>query len=334
MDDCPTTGSGLPTCCRAGSAPGGARPIPRSGVAAQAPSWRGRRANSGGPLVGCGATGIESARAQCRMSRPTRPPSPAVGTARRIAVEADRSGAIGASVAQVAPLAVVRRGGGDERLLEDTGVEGAALANKLVILTAVTQARELSGDEESHDALKRVRDEAQATFDGLLEQTPELMSALVRVRAQESSTTPGPQEPAMGSSTASAPSTPRAHRPARGPWPAARARRPERRRARTAPRRPCAERAISRARRWSIAPTDRRRARIASTARAAGAPRHPRHRASDACRALPRGDGPWPAPIVVVMVSRQRGRAVRRPPPPRSCRSDSRRENPPSTPKA
>lgn len=98
-------------------------------------------------------------------------------------------GVLGAAVAQALtlPLALVRRGGGEERLLENSGVEIAALANKLVILTAVTQALQLSGDDESHAALRRTRDETRATWDELLEQTPELMSALVRARAQEPS---------------------------------------------------------------------------------------------------------------------------------------------------
>ncbi len=98
-------------------------------------------------------------------------------------------GAFGAVAAQAAtlPLAIVRRGGGEERLLENTGVEGAALANKLVILTAVTAALELSGDEHSHTLLARTRDEAQVTWDELLDQTPVLMGALVRARAQEPS---------------------------------------------------------------------------------------------------------------------------------------------------
>ena len=98
-------------------------------------------------------------------------------------------GSVAATVAQVAtlPLALVRRGGGEERLLENTGVEGAAVANKLVILTAVTRALELAGDTESHRMLRAVRDETQATLDELLAQTPTLMGALVGARAQESS---------------------------------------------------------------------------------------------------------------------------------------------------
>ena len=98
-------------------------------------------------------------------------------------------GSVGATAAQAvtAPLAVVRKGGGEERLLENTGVEGAALANKLVILTAVTQALELSGDETSHARIDRVRAETQETWDQLLEQTPELMTQLVKARAGSSS---------------------------------------------------------------------------------------------------------------------------------------------------
>ena len=98
-------------------------------------------------------------------------------------------GAVGASVAQVVtlPVTAVRRGGGEERLLENTGVEGAALANKLVILHAVNRALELSGDEETTAAIDRVRTEALETWDELLEQTPELMTALVRARAHEPS---------------------------------------------------------------------------------------------------------------------------------------------------
>lgn len=98
-------------------------------------------------------------------------------------------GVVGATIGQMVslPLTVVRRGGGEERLLENAGVEGAALAIKLVILTAVTQALELTGDDASHQALRTARDEARATWDELLEQTPVLMKALVRARAQESS---------------------------------------------------------------------------------------------------------------------------------------------------
>jgi hypothetical protein len=51
----------------------------------------------------------------------------------------------------------------------------------------VTQALELSGDRASHTKLDRVRAEAQATWDELLAQTPELMTALVRARAHASS---------------------------------------------------------------------------------------------------------------------------------------------------
>lgn len=92
---------------------------------------------------------------------------------------------VGATVGQTAtlPLARLRKGGTQERLLENAGVEGAALANKLVILTAVSQAAALSGDEPTRAALTRVRDEARDTWDALLEQTPELMAALVAARA-------------------------------------------------------------------------------------------------------------------------------------------------------
>ena len=98
-------------------------------------------------------------------------------------------GSVGATAAQVVtlPLAIVRRGGGEERLLENAGVEGGVLANKVVILTAVTRALELSGDETSHARLDQVRAEAQATWDELLERTPELMTQLVRARASASS---------------------------------------------------------------------------------------------------------------------------------------------------
>ena len=98
-------------------------------------------------------------------------------------------GTVGATAAQVAtlPLAIVRRGGGEERLLENAGVEGAALANKLVILHAVNRALELSGDEATTAAIGRVRSEALQTWDELLEATPELMTALVRARAHEPS---------------------------------------------------------------------------------------------------------------------------------------------------
>jgi len=98
-------------------------------------------------------------------------------------------GAVGASVAQLVtlPVTAVRRGGGEERLLENAGVEGAALANKLVILTAVSTALEQSGDEESHAIVAQVRDEAFATWAELIEAVPGLMTALVRSRAHEPS---------------------------------------------------------------------------------------------------------------------------------------------------
>jgi hypothetical protein len=67
----------------------------------------------------------------------------------------------------------------EERLLENAGVEGAALANKLVILTAVAEAARLSGRDETAAALADVRDEASAMWDELREQVPELMRGLV-----------------------------------------------------------------------------------------------------------------------------------------------------------
>ena len=94
-------------------------------------------------------------------------------------------GTVGATVGQVAtaPFALLRQGGRQERLLENAGVEGAALANKLVILTAVNRALELSGEEDARAELARVRDEALQTWDELLEETPELMGSLVGAKA-------------------------------------------------------------------------------------------------------------------------------------------------------
>jgi hypothetical protein len=98
-------------------------------------------------------------------------------------------GAVAATGAQLAtaPLAIVRRGGGEERLLENAGVEAAALANKLVILTAVRRALALAEDASTGTAIDEVRSEAQASWDELLQQTPALMEALVRARAHEPS---------------------------------------------------------------------------------------------------------------------------------------------------
>ncbi len=98
-------------------------------------------------------------------------------------------GSIGATAAQVVtlPLAIVRRGGGEERLLENAGIEAAALANKLVILTAVRRALALAEDASTGAAIDEVRSEAQASWDELLRQTPHLMEALVRARAHEPS---------------------------------------------------------------------------------------------------------------------------------------------------
>ena len=95
------------------------------------------------------------------------------------------AGAIGASAAQVAtaPLAILRQGGRQERLLENAGIEGGILANKLVILTAVTRALESSDAREAEQAIRRVREEALATWEELLEATPSLMSALVSAKA-------------------------------------------------------------------------------------------------------------------------------------------------------
>ncbi len=95
------------------------------------------------------------------------------------------AGALGASAAQVAtaPLAILRQGGRQERLLENAGIEGAALANKLVILTAVTRALESSDARDAEQAIRRVREEALATWNELLEATPSLMSALVSAKA-------------------------------------------------------------------------------------------------------------------------------------------------------
>jgi ferritin-like metal-binding protein YciE len=97
------------------------------------------------------------------------------------------AGGVGANVAQIAigPLTGLRRAGGEERLLENAGVEGAALANKLVILTAVAEAASHTGDEETASTLASVRDEAQSTWDELLEATPQLMQALVAARSHE-----------------------------------------------------------------------------------------------------------------------------------------------------
>ncbi len=98
-------------------------------------------------------------------------------------------GTLAASVGQVAtlPLAILRRGGGEERLLENAGVEGAALANKLVILTACRQASEESGDQETLAVVERLRAETEETWDALLAAVPELMSALVTSRSLEPS---------------------------------------------------------------------------------------------------------------------------------------------------
>jgi hypothetical protein len=98
-------------------------------------------------------------------------------------------GTLAASVGQVVtlPLAVLRRGGGEERLLENAGVEGAALANKLVILTACRQASEESGDQETLAVVERLRSETEETWERLLETVPELMSALVTARSLEPS---------------------------------------------------------------------------------------------------------------------------------------------------
>lgn len=96
------------------------------------------------------------------------------------------AGELGTAVAQVAtaPIGLLhRQSSQEERLLENAGVEGAALANKLVILTAVSEASKLSGHEETAEALARVRDEASAMWDELREQTPELMQDLVAARA-------------------------------------------------------------------------------------------------------------------------------------------------------
>lgn len=93
-------------------------------------------------------------------------------------------GAIGATIGQLAtaPLALAVSGGRAERQLENAGVEGAALANKLVILHAVAEASRLSGRSETATALAEARDEAQGTWDDLLEQTPQLMRDLVATR--------------------------------------------------------------------------------------------------------------------------------------------------------
>jgi len=98
-------------------------------------------------------------------------------------------GTVAASVGQVItlPLAVLRRGGGEERLLENAGVEGAALANKLVILTACRQASEESGDADTLAVVERLRAETEETWDTLLGAVPELMSALVTSRSLEPS---------------------------------------------------------------------------------------------------------------------------------------------------
>lgn len=98
-------------------------------------------------------------------------------------------GTLAASAGQVVtlPLAILRRGGGEERLLENAGVEGAALANKLVILTACRQASEESGDLETLAVVERLRDETEETWDTLLATVPELMTALVTARSLEPS---------------------------------------------------------------------------------------------------------------------------------------------------
>jgi hypothetical protein len=93
-------------------------------------------------------------------------------------------GTAGAAVGQVVslPMAVFFSGGKQERLLENAGVEGAAIANKLVILTACTRALTDAGDERALERLDRVRRETQEEWDALLEVTPDLMDALVRAR--------------------------------------------------------------------------------------------------------------------------------------------------------
>ncbi len=98
-------------------------------------------------------------------------------------------GAVAGTGAQLATatLPLVPRGGGEERLLENAGVEAAALANKLVILTAVRRALALADDAGTGTAIDEVRSEAQASWDELLTQTPRLMEALVRARAHEPS---------------------------------------------------------------------------------------------------------------------------------------------------
>jgi hypothetical protein len=92
-------------------------------------------------------------------------------------------GTVGATAAQVvtAPLGLLP-GGARERVLENAGVEGAALANKLVILSALREALAQAGEAGSYTIVDDIRTEALATWEALLEQAPETMAALVSAR--------------------------------------------------------------------------------------------------------------------------------------------------------
>lgn len=99
------------------------------------------------------------------------------------------AGVAAATAGQVATgvFAMTRRGGGEERVLEDLGIEAAAWANKLVILTALGQALELAGDERGQTAVDELRAETQLTFDEVVGAAPDVMQGLVAARAGEPS---------------------------------------------------------------------------------------------------------------------------------------------------
>lgn len=99
------------------------------------------------------------------------------------------AGAAAGTVAQLATagLAALRKGGGEERVLEDLGVEVGAWANKLLILSALTQALELAEDAAGAAAVSVLREESHDTLHELLDEAPEVMTQLVTARAGEPS---------------------------------------------------------------------------------------------------------------------------------------------------